>query len=46
MYKKGKCVQDLLHIHGMNNIAKEATCYKSDSPSSIGVALSNVSNRL
>ncbi len=44
-----KCVHNLLHIpciHGMKNIVKEATCYKSGSSSSIGVALSNVPNRL
>ncbi len=29
--KKGKCVKDPLHIHGMKNIVKEATCFKSDS---------------
>ncbi len=44
--KKGKCVQDLLHIHGMEILPKKQLVLKSGSPSSNDLALSNVPNRL
>ncbi len=42
IWKKGSCVQDVLHVNGIKNIVKEATCFKGVSSSSIDVVLSNV----
>ena len=46
MLSKNNCFQDTLDIHGIRNIVKDPTCYKSNDPTLLDLVITNVHKRI